>query len=112
MATKAKRRVGGKSPELREAPPIIVRCTLQVPRDKADALLPHLGIAMDCGGAIVRRKRNVVEVETDLDVRTIADIVEKGVPVLVTQRIQIKPIAKETLIDDAAAWFRHVGQVK
>jgi hypothetical protein len=112
MVTKAKPKAGGKPPKQSESPPVIVRCILQLPRDKADALLPHLGIAIDCGGAEIRRRGKVVEVETDLEIGRIADIVEMGVPVLVTKRLKIRPIAKESLIHDAAAWFRHVGDVK
>jgi hypothetical protein len=91
--------------------PILVHCRLQVPRDKADTLLPHLGIALDCGGAVIRKTRTFVEVETDLEIRTVGDIVAKGVPVLVTRRIPVEPLPARNLVTDAAAWFKQIERL-
>jgi hypothetical protein len=106
MAKKANRRASGKTEK-----PILVHCRLRVPRDKADALLPHLGIAFDCGGAVVRKTKTFVEIEADLEIRTVGDIVEKGVPVLVTERIPVAPVPAKELIADAAAWFRKIEKL-
>lgn len=95
-----------------EPGPILVRCRLQVPREKADALLPTLGIAFDCGGAAIRKTRTFVEVEVDLEIRTVGEIVAKGVPVLVTDRIPVQPLPARDLVTDAAAWFKQIERLK
>ena len=112
MVKKANRRASGKTEVSPEPKPILVHCRLRVPRDKADALLPHLGIAFDCGGAVVRKTKTFVEVEADLEIRTVGDIVEKGVPVLVTERIPVAPVPTKELIADAAAWFKQIEKLK
>lgn len=94
-----------------ELEPILVRCQMRVPRDKADALLPHLGIAFDCGGASIRKTRSFVEVEADLEIRTVGDIVAKGIPVLVTHRIPVEPLPAKDLITDAAAWLKQIERL-
>jgi hypothetical protein len=52
-----------------------------------------------------------VEVEVDLEIRTVGDIVEKGVPVLVTRRIPVAPVPAGELIADAAAWFKQIEKL-
>jgi hypothetical protein len=112
MVKKANRRASGKAKVSSEPKPILVHCRLRVARDKADALLPRLGIAFDCGGAVVRKTKTHVEVEADLEIRTVADIVEQGVPVLVTERIPVSPVPAKELITDAAAWFKQIEKLK
>ncbi|MBO9517393.1 MAG: hypothetical protein J7493_04940 [Porphyrobacter sp.] len=107
MAKKVASKPSKKSRKPVEQPPTLVQCLLQIPKDKADALIPHLGIALDCGSASVRRKRDMIEVETVLDVEAIGDIVEKGVSVLVTKRISIAPVPSE-LFSDLDEWIREV----
>jgi hypothetical protein len=91
--------------------PILVHCLLRVPRDEADSVLPRLGLAFGCGGAVMRKTRTIVEVEADLEIRTVGDIVEKGVPVLVTKRIPVAPVPANELIADAAAWFKQIRRL-
>jgi hypothetical protein len=111
MVKKANRKASIKTKVSLEPKPILVHCRLRVPRDKADALLPHLGIAFDCGGAVVRKTKTFVEVETDLEIRTVGDIVEKGVPVLVIERIPVAPVPAKELAADAAAWFKQIERL-
>jgi hypothetical protein len=92
--------------------PILVRCLLRLPKRKADRVLPHLGLAFGCGGAVLRRKGSQVEVESVLEIRTVGAIVEKGVPVLVTERIPVAPVPPDELVANAAAWFRHVRRLR
>jgi hypothetical protein len=92
--------------------PMLVHCVLRIPNKEANHLLPQLGIAFDCGGAVLKRRRNVIEIEADVDVRTVADIVEKGVSVLVTERLRIAPIPKRELTRNASAWLRRVSRLR
>ena len=92
--------------------PTLVHCVLRIPNNQANELLPHLGIAFDCGGGVLKRRKNVVEIEADVDVRTVADIVGKGVPVLVTERLRIAPIPKHELTRNASAWLRRVSRLR
>jgi hypothetical protein len=112
MVKKANRKASIRTEASTEPEPILVHCRLRVPRDKADALLPHLGIAFDCGSAVIRKTRTFVEVEADLEIRTVGDIVAKGVPVLVTKRIPVEPLPAKELIADAAAWFKQIEKLK
>ena len=111
MVKKAKRKASLKTNVSCEPEPILVHCRLRIPRDKADALLPRLGIAFDCGGPVIKKRKTFVEIETDLEIRTVGDIVEKGVPVLVTERIPVAPVPAKELIADAAAWFRQIEKL-
>jgi hypothetical protein len=111
MVKKANRKASSKTEVSAEPKPILVHCRLRVPRNKADALLPRLGIAFDCGGAVVKKTKSFVEVEADLEIRTVGDIVEKGVPVLVTRRIPVAPVPARELIADAAAWFKQIEKL-
>jgi hypothetical protein len=112
MVKRANRKASVKKEVSHEPKPILVHCRLRVPRDEADALLPRLGIAFDCGGAVVRKTKTFVEVEADLEIRTVGDIVEKGVPVLVTERIPVTPVPAKELIADAATWFKQIEKLK
>ena len=111
MVKKANHKASVKIEVSPEPKPILVHCRMRIPRDKADALLPRLGIAFDCGGSVVRKRKTFVEVEADLEIRTVGDIVGKGVPVLVTERIPVTPVPAKELIADAAAWFRQIEKL-
>jgi hypothetical protein len=111
MVKKASRKASARTKASTEPEPILVHCELRVPRDKADALLPHLGIAFDCGSAVIKNTRNFVEVEADLEIRTVGDIVAKGVPVLVTRRIPVEPLPAKDLVKDAAAWIKQIERL-
>ena len=91
--------------------PVLVRCVFRVPRAEADSVLPRLELAFGCGGAVRRTRKNVVEVEAELEIRKVGEIVGKGVPVLVTERIPVVPLPAEELIRDADAWFEHVRRL-
>lgn len=104
-----KKKPPGEKPEPRKQPePILVHCIFRLPKKEADAVLPLLPIAFDCGGAAMRRTRTYIEVQADLEIRTVGAIVERGIPVLVTERLPVEPIPADQLIDDAAAWFRQI----
>jgi hypothetical protein len=98
MVKKAGRKATIKTKLSSEPKPILVHCRLRIPRHKADALMPHLGIAFDCGNAVVRKTKTFVVIEANLEIRTVGDIVEKGVPVLVTERITVAPVPAKELI--------------
>jgi len=106
------RKKGRRAESVRRAvdEPMLVHCVVRIPTKEANDLLPQLGIAFDCGGAVLKRRRNLVEIEADLDIRTVADIVAKGVPVLVTERLSIAPIPKRELTRNASAWLRRVSR--
>lgn len=98
-----------RQPDLPHEPePILVHCRFRLPTKEADAVLPLLPIAFDCGGAAMRRTRTHVEVQADLEIRTVGAIVAHGIPVLVTKRLPVEPIPADQLIDDAAAWFEQI----
>lgn len=110
MARKKRRRPEPDRPAGDE--PMLVHCVLRIPSSQAGELLPQLGIAFDCGGATLKRKRNIIEIEADVDVRTVADIVAKGVPVLVTERVKIEPIRRHELTRNASSWLQHMSRLK
>jgi hypothetical protein len=107
-----KKRRGAKSDRRAVDEPMLVHCVLRIPNKAANQLLPQLGIAFDCGGAVLKRRRNAIEIEADVDVRTVADIVEKGVSVLVTERLRITPIPRRELTKNASAWLRRVSRLR
>ena len=92
--------------------PILVRCVMRIPRDEANAVLPHLGVPLDCGGAVLKRTRSHVEVQADIEIGTVGAIVEKGVPVLVTKRIPVAPVPAKEFAKNAASWFAHLRRLK
>lgn len=100
------------SPGPTEAAAIRFNCILQIPKEKADKLLPHLGIALDCGSAIIKRRGRSVEVETTLDPHAMAAIADKDIPIIVTKFAAAKPISKDMLIDDPALWFEMIRREK
>jgi hypothetical protein len=111
MARKKGRSRRAEPDRQRVAEPMLVHCVLRIPKKEAAELLPQLGIALDCGEAVLKRRRDVVEIEADVDVRTVADIVGRGVPVLVTERLRIAPIPRRELARDANAWLRRVRRL-
>src|SRR5688500_12604488 len=108
MVRKKKPSPGQKSESPHETEPILVHCVFRMSAKEADALLPLLPIAFDCGSASIRRTRTHVEVQADLEIRTVGAIVEHGIPVLVTERLPVEPVSPDELIDDAATWFRQI----
>lgn len=111
MVKEKNRRGSGDKRSPSEPEPILVHCELRVPRDKAEALLPYLGIAFGCGGAEMRKTKSFIEVEADLEIRTVGDIVAKGIPVLVTRRIPMEPLPAKSLTTDAAAWLKQIERL-
>ncbi len=111
--TRNKDLVGESGEEQPQDPfePILVRCVLKVPRTEADAVINNLGLAFGCGGAVRRTRKNVVEVEAELEIRKVGEIVGQGVPVLVTERIPVTPLPPGELIRDADKWFEHVRRL-
>lgn len=111
MVRKRSRDADPREPQPEERPPILVRCVFRIPADEAEHVLPQLPIAPGCGGANIRKRRTHVEVEALLEMRSVLEIVEHGVPVLLTEHVPVTPIPKRELIADAAAWFRHVRRL-
>ncbi len=88
--------------------PMLVRCTMKVPRRQAKQV-GSLGLAFGCGGATAKTTRQGdVEIEAVVEIRTVAEIVAKGVPVLVTERIPIAPVPAEDITRDVEAWIAQV----
>lgn len=91
--------------------PMLVRCRLRIPSRKANAVLPRLPLAFGCGGAVMKKTRAYVEVESILEIRSVGAIVEIGVPVLVIERIPVSPVPPRELVADAATWLRQVRRL-
>lgn len=90
--------------------PVLVRCTLTVPKRQAKQV-GSLGLAFGCGGARAKQtKRGDVEIEAVVDISTVAEIVGKGVPVLVIGRVPIAPIPPEELTRDLDAWIADISK--
>ena len=88
-----------------ETEPMLVRCTLKLPaRRKKEVGM--LGLAFGCGGATAERtKQGDLRIEAVIEIEKVGEIVEKGIPVMVTERIPIQPIPAKEIIRDAEAWL-------
>ena len=93
-----------------EHEPVLVRCTLEVPKRLAKDV-GSLGLAFGCGGARAKQsRRGDVQIEAVVDIATVAEIVGKGVPVLVTERVPIAPIPPNELTRDLDAWIAQISK--
>lgn len=88
-----------------EAEPMLVRCSMKVPARRRKEV-GALGLAFGCGGATAKRSRQGdIQIEAVVEIEKVGEIVEKGIPVLVTERIPIRPIPAEELTRDPEAWL-------
>ena len=94
----------------RDHEPVLVRCTLEVPKRLAKQV-GSLGLAFGCGGARAKQtNKGDVAIEAVVDISTVADIVGKGVPVLVLERVPVAPIPPEELTSDLDAWIAEISK--
>lgn len=91
-----------------EREPILVRCTMKVPKRRAKQV-GALGLAFGCGGATAKpNKKGDIEIAAIVEITKVAEIVGKGVPVMVTDRIPIEPVPAKEMTRDLEAWLADV----
>jgi hypothetical protein len=91
-----------------EREPMLVRCKMKVPKRKARQV-GELGLAFGCGGATAKPTRQGdVDIEAVVEIEKVAEIVGKGIPVLVTERIAIEPVPADEITRDVDAWIAEV----
>jgi hypothetical protein len=91
-----------------EPKPLLVRCRMKVPKRRAKQV-GGLGLAFGCGGATAKpNRKGDIEIEAVVEIAKVAEIVGKGVPVLVTDLIPIEPVPAKELTRDLKAWLANV----